>query len=183
MNEQEHIFEYNKYVESENNRKNEQCPNIQSLITEDENSCPNEVPKVPKSYEPQIVGIIIEDTKKGKTNGNRIKNTSLVGKETTVLGKKRSEPDTSNYEINMKEVSENALINIIQFLNEISYVYEGNLFFKISKDLIKDLIKRENFVEKNLDKNIKEILLMMEDIGLQENQNIKNKIKSLLELD
>jgi hypothetical protein len=183
MNEQEHIFEYNKYVESENNRKNEQCPNIQSLITEDENSCPNEVPKVPKSYEPQIVGIINEDTKKGKTNGTRIKNTSLVGKETTLLGKKRSEPDTSNYEINMKEVSENALINIIQFLNEISYVYEGNLFFKISKDLIKDLIKREDFVEKNLDKNIKEILLMMEDIGLQENQNIKNKIKSLLELE
>jgi len=186
MIEQEHIFDYNKYdSESENNRNNEQCPNTQTLTMINGNSFHNEVSKAAKSYETQILGIINEDTKKDKTKGSNKKNTSLYKKETryqtketTLLGNKRPEPDSPNYEKNLKEVSENSWINIIEFLNEISlYVYNSG--FTISKDLI----KREDFAEKNMDKNIKEILLMMEDRGLQKNQSIKNKIKSFLELE
>ena len=186
MIEKEHIFDYNKYdTESENNSNNEQCPNTQLQTMENGNSYHQEVPKAAKTFKTQLVGIKNEDTKKGKTKGTSKKNTSLYEKETryqtketTLLGKKRPEPNTPNYEINFKEVCENALINIIQFLNEISlYVYNSG--FTISKDLI----KREYFSEKNLDKNIKEILLMMEDIGFPKTKSIKNKIKSFLELD
>lgn len=99
-------------------------------------------------------------------------------KETGLLGKKRLEPDTTNYELIMNEIIKNALINYIQFFNDISlYVYRTE--FKINKDLI----QQKDFIEENMNKTLKEILLMMENSGLQENERIENKIKSLIEFE
>jgi len=99
-------------------------------------------------------------------------------KETELLGKKRLEPDTTNYELIMNEIIKNTLINYIQFFNDISlYVYESD--FKINIDLI----QKKDFIEENMNKTFKEILLMMEDSGLKESERFENKIKSLIELE
>lgn len=92
------------------------------------------------------------------------------------LGKKRSHPDTSDYELEMEKAIKNALIDTTQFLNEISTkVYKNNEL---------NLIIREDFSyhKEYLDKSIQEILLE-ENIGHQEKESIEYKIKCLLELE
>lgn len=92
------------------------------------------------------------------------------------LGKKRSHPDTSDYELEMEKAIKNALFDTTQFLNEISTkVYKNNELH---------LIIREDFCYHNkyLNKSIQEILLE-ENIGHQKKESIEYKIKCLLELE
>ena len=150
-----------------------------------ENSGHGETPNTPKSYETQKLTIINKFTQKERTNctsiGNDLRHQT---REITFLGKKTSEPGFSDYEFDMEQISEtviDALTNNIQFLKDMSSNFYGyNLDLKINKDLI----KQKDFIEKNLDKTIKTVLLMMmEDIGPQEKEVIKNEIKTLLELE
>ena len=135
-----------------------------------ENSGHGETPNTPKSYETQKLTIINKFTQKERTNctsiGNDLRHQT---REITFLGKKTSEPGFSDYEFDMEQISEtviDALTNNIQFLKDMSSNFYGyNLDLKINKDLI----KQKDFIEKNLDKTIKTVLLMMvEDIGPQE---------------
>ena len=157
----------------------------------DENSDHDETPNAVKSYETQKITIKNELTQKERTNytsvGNDFSfenNLRHQTREIKFLGKKTSEPGIPDCEFDMEQVSEiviDALTNNIQFLKNIySNFYERNLDFKINKDLI----RQKDFIEKNLDKNIKAILLMMmEDISPQEKEVFKNEIKFLLELE
>ena len=157
----------------------------------DENSGHGETPNTPKSYETQKLTIINEHTQKERTNYTTIGNVFSIGndlshhaREIKFLGKKTSEPGIPDNELDMEQVSEtviDALTNNIQFLKDLSLNFYGyNLDFKINKDLI----KQKDFIEKNLDKTIKTLLLMMmEDIGPQEKEMIKNEIKTILELE
>ena len=157
----------------------------------DENSDHDETPNAVKSYETQKITIKNELTQKERTNytsvGNDFSfenNPRHQTREIIFLGKKTSEPGIPDCEFDMEQVSEiviDALTNNIQFLKNIySNFYERNLDFKINKDLI----RQKDFIEKNLDKNIKAILLlMMEDISPQEKEVFKNEIKLLLELE
>jgi hypothetical protein len=157
----------------------------------DENSDHDETPNAVKSYETQKITIKNELTQKERTNytsvGNDFSfenNPRHQTREIIFLGKKTSEPGIPDCEFDMEQVSEiviDVLTNNIQFLKSIySNFYERNLDFKINKDLI----RQKDFIEKNLDKNIKAILLMMmEDISPQEKEVFKNEIKFLLELE
>ena len=157
----------------------------------DENSGHGETPNTPKSYETQKLTIINEHTQKERTNYTTIGNVFSIGndlshhaREIKFLGKKTSEPGIPDNELDMEQVSEtviDALTNNIQFLKDLSSKFYGyNLDFKINKDLI----KQKDFIEKNLDKTFKALLLMMmEDIGPQEKEMIKNEIKTILELE
>ena len=156
-----------------------------------ENSGHGETPNTPKSYETQKLTIINEITQKERTNYTTIGNDFSIGndlrhqaREIKFLGKKTSEPGIPDNELDMEQVTEtviDALTNNIQFLKDLSSNFYGyNLDFKINKDLI----KQKDFIEKNLDKTIKTLLLMMmEDIGPQEKEMIKNEIQTILELE
>ena len=156
-----------------------------------ENSGHGETPNTPKSYETQKLTIINELTQKERTNYTTIGNDFSIGndlryqaREIKFLGKKTSEPGIPDNELDMEQLTEtviDALTNNIQFLKDLSSNFYGyNLDFKINKDLI----KQKDFIEKNLDKTIKTLLLlMMEDIGPQEKEMIKNKIQTILELE
>ena len=156
-----------------------------------ENSGHGETPNTPKSYETQKLTIINELTQKERTNYTTIGNDFSIGndlrhqaREIKFLGKKTSEPGIPDNELDMEQVTEtviDALTNNIQFLKDLSSNFYGyNLDFKINKDLI----KQKDFIEKNLDKTIKTLLLMMmEDIGPQEKEMIKNEIQTILELE
>ena len=156
----------------------------------DEKLCHDETPNTPKSYETQKLTIINEPTQKERINHTTIGNDFSIGnalryqaREIKFLGKKTSEPGVSDYELDMEQLSEtviDALTNNIQFLKDVSSnSYRYNLDLKINKDLI----KQKDFVEKNLDKTITVLLMMMEDIGPQEKEVIKNEIKTILELE
>ena len=157
----------------------------------DENSGHGETPNTPKSYETQKLTIINEHTQKERTNYTTIGNVFSIGndlshhsREIKFLGKKTSEPSIADNELDMEQVSEtviDALTNNIQFLKDLSSKFYGyNLDFKINKDLI----KQKDFIEKNLDKTFKALLLMMmEDIGPQEKEMVKNEIKTILDLE
>ena len=156
----------------------------------EENSDHDETPNAVKSYETHKLTIKNELTQKQRTNYTSIGNGFSVennsrhqAREIKLLGKKTSEPDIPDKELNMKQVSETvieALTNKIQFLKAISSnFYRVNLDFSINKDLI----SQKGFFEKNLDKTIKEIFLEMKDIDPQEKESLKTKIKSLLELE
>ena len=157
----------------------------------DENSDHDETPNAVKSYETQKITIKNEVTQKERTNYTSVGNDFTFEnnprhqtREIIFLGKKTSEPGIPDCEFDMEQVSEiviDALTNNIQFLKNISSnFYECNLVFKINKDLI----RQKDFIEKNLDKNIKTILLMMmEDISPQEKEDFKNEIKLLLKLE
>ena len=184
-----------KYFEYQvNNISSQEDLNLQSQTSEnmslDESSDHDETPNSPKPYETQKLAIINELTRKERTNYTTIGNgvpfendSRHQPKEVRLLGKKTSGSSIPEHELDMEHVSETAieaLTNEIQFLKVISSnLYGCNLDFKINKDLI----KQKGFIEKNLDKTIKEILLMMQDIDPQEKESIKNKIKSLLEIE
>ena len=191
--EQEKEF-YEFYEDQVNNKSSQEDLNYQSQTSEnmniDESSDHDETPNSPKPYETQKLAIINELTQKERTNYTTIGNgvpfendSRHQPKEIILLGKKTSGPSFPEHELNMEQVSEtvnDALTNRIQFLKVISSnLYGCNLDFKIDKDLI----KQKGFIEKNLDKTIKEILLMMQNIDPQEKESIKNKIKSLLEIE
>ena len=157
----------------------------------DENSDHDETPNAVKSYETQKITIKNEVTQKERTNYTSVGNDFTFEnnprhqtREIIFLGKKTSEPRIPDCEFDIEHVSEiviDALTNNIQFLKNISSNFYGcNFDFKINKDLI----RQKGFIEKNLDKNIKTILLMMmEDISPQEKEVFKNEIKLLLELE
>lgn len=191
--EQEREF-YKYYEEQVNNNSSQEDLNIQSQTSEnmsiDESSDHDGTPNSPKPYETQKLAIINEHTLKERTNYTTIGNgvpfendSRHQPKEVRFLGKKTSGHSIPEHELDMEQVSETvieALTNEIQFLKVISSnLYGCNLDFKIDKDLI----KQKGFIEKNLDKTIKEILLMMQNIDPQEKESIKNKIKSLLEIE
>ena len=157
----------------------------------DENSDHDETPNAVKSYETQKITIKNEVTQKERTNYTSVGNDFTFEnnprhqtREIIFLGKKTSEPGNPDYEFDIEQVSEiviDALTNNIQFLKNISSNFYGcNFDYKINKDLI----RQKDFIEKNLDKNIKAILLMMmEDISPQEKEVFKNEIKLLLKLE
>ena len=190
MNEQINITEYDNYLNG-NNISNQQCPNIQQLtsesnISENGSSAQNETPKDVKSFKTQIIEIKNATTKRGKKNGTNIVNSFLAEKDTryqtkettTLLGNKRPQPDTPDYESIIKEVREQALIDIVQYLNDLSlFIYGYNSDFKIDQNLL----KQENFFETNLDENIKKLLLMMEEDS--EKERINKQMKDILELE
>ena len=195
MSDSEQESELYKYFKDQvNNINSQEDPNYQSQTSEnmsvDESSDHDETPNSPKPYETQKLVIINELTQKERTNYTTIGNcvpfeneSRHPPKEVRFLGKKTSGPSIPEHELDMEQVSETAievLTNAIQFLKVISSkLYGCNLDFKIDKDLI----KQKGFIEKNLDKTIKEILLMMQNIDSQEKESIKNKIKSLLEIE
>lgn len=178
----------NFFNRTEGNINIKQTPNGQSLTLEnmegngisDHNS---EIPKVLKSYVIQNIKIKNESARKGQTNcTNKTyyflseENTRTQTKEETLLGKKRLEPNTPDYESLLKEIGQNALINIVQLLNDISskvYAYKSDFIIN------KDLINVGDFIETNLEESIKEILLMMGE----EKELIQSKIKALIELE
>jgi len=190
MTEQINITGYNNYLNG-NNISNQQCPNIQQLtsesnISENGSSAQNETPKDVKSFKTQIIEIKNATTKRGKKNGTNIVNSFLAEKDTryqtkettTLLGNKRPQPDTPDYESIIKEVREQALIDIVQYLNDLSlFIYGYNSDFKIDQNLL----KQENFFETNLDENIKKLLLMMEEDS--EKERINKQMKDILELE
>ena len=196
MNSKEHESVLVKYFNREEDNGNIQGdPNNLSQTSEnmigDENSDHDETPNAVKSYETQKITIKNELTQKERTNYTSVGNDFTFEnnprhqtREIIFLGKKTSEPGIPDCEFDIEQVSEiviDALTNNIQFLKNIySNFYERNLDFKINKDLI----RQKDFIEKNLDKNIKAILLlMMEDISPQEKEVFKNEIKLLLELE
>ena len=196
MNSKEHESVLVKYFNREEDNGNIQGdPNNLSQTSEnmigDENSDHDETPNAVKSYETQKITIKNELTQKERTNYTSVGNDFTFEnnprhqtREIIFLGKKTSEPGIPDCEFDMEQVSEiviDALTNNIQFLKNIySNFYERNLDFKINKDLI----RQKDFIEKNLDKNIKAILLlMMEDISPQEKEVFKNEIKLLLKLE
>lgn len=144
MTEQINITGYNNYLNG-NNISNQQCSNIPQLtsesnISEKGSSAQNETPKDVKSFKTQIIEIKNATTKRGKKNGTNIVNSFLAEKDTryqtkettTLLGNKRPQPDTPDYESIIKEVREQALIDIVQYLNDISLcIYGYNSDFKI----------------------------------------------------
>ena len=195
MSDSEQESELYKYFKDQvNNINSQEDLNYQSQTSEnmsvDESSDHDETPNSPKPYETQKLVIINELTQKERTNYTTIGNgvpfendSRHQPKEVRFLGKKTSGHSIPEHELDMEQVSETvieALTNEIQFLKVISSnLYGCNLDFKIDKDLI----KQKGFIEKNLDKTIKEILLMMQNIDPQEKESIKNKIKSLLEIE
>jgi hypothetical protein len=183
---------YNYFDKKEDNGSSQEDLYFQSQTSEnmslEENSDHDETPNAVKSYETHKLTIKNELTQKQRTNYTSIGNGFSVennsrhqAREIKLLGKKTSEPDIQ--ELNMEQVIETvieALTNGIQFLKAISSNFYGvNLDFTINKDLI----SQKGFIEKNLDKTIKEILLEMKDIDPQEKESLKTKIKSLLELE
>ena len=195
MSDSEQESELYKYFKDQvNNINSQEDLNYQSQTSEnmsvDESSDHDETPNSPKPYETQKLVIINELTQKERTNYTTIGNgvpfendSRHQPKEVRFLGKKTSGHSIPEHELDMEQVSEiaiEALTNEIQFLKVISSnLYGCNLDFKIDKDLI----KQKGFIEKNLDKTIKEILLMKQNIDPQEKESIKNKIKSLLEIE
>mgnify|MGYP003571361119 CR=1 FL=1 len=195
MNDSEREREFYEYYEAQvKNNSSQEDLNYYSQTSEnmslDESSDHDETPNSPKPYETQKLAIINEHTPKERTNYTTIGNgvpfendSRHPPKEVRFLGKKTSGHSIPEHELDMEQVSETAieaLTNGIQFLKVISSnLYGCNLDFKIDKDLI----KQKGFIEKNLDKTIKEILLMMQNIDSQEKESIKNKIKSLLEIE
>ena len=183
---------YNYFDKKEDNGSSQEDLYFQSQTSEnmslEENSDHDETPNAVKSYETHKLTIKNELTQKQRTNYSSIGNGFSVennsrhqAREIKLLGKKTSEPDIQ--ELNMEQVIETvieALTNGIQFLKAISSNFYGvNLDFTINKNLI----SQKGFIEKNLDKSIKEILLEMKDIDPQEKESLKTKIKSLLELE
>ena len=182
---------FDKHVNDESSQEDlYNQPQTSENMSPDENSDHDETPNAAKSYETQKLTIKNELTQKERTNYTSIGNgfsfeniSRHQPKEIKLLGKKTSEPSIPGHELDMEQVSETvieALTNEIQFIKDISSnIYGISLVFKINKDLI----KQKGFIEKNLDKTIKEILLMMQDVDPQEKERIKNKIKYLLELE
>ena len=182
---------FDKHVNDESSQEDlYNQPQTSENMSLDENSDHDETPNAAKSYETQKLTIKNERTQKERTNYTSIGNGFSFEniprhqpKEIKLLGKKTSEPSIPGHELDMEQVSETvieALTNEIQFIKDISSnIYGISLVFKINKDLI----KQKGFIEKNLDKTIKEILLMMQDVDPQEKERIKNKIKYLLELE
>ena len=196
MNSKEHESVLVKYFNREEDNGNIQGdPNNLSQTSEnmigDENSNHDETPNAVKSYETQKITIKNEVTQKERTNYTSVGNDFTFEnnprhqtREIIFLGKKTSEPGIPDCEFDIEQVSEiviDALTNNIQFLKNISSNFYGcNFDYKINKDLI----RQKDFIEKNLDKNIKAILLMMmEDISPQEKEVFKNEIKLLLKLE
>ena len=182
---------FDKHVNDESSQEDlYNQPQTSENMSLDENSDHDETPNAAKSYETQKLTIKNELTQKERTNYTSIGNgfsfeniSRHQPKEIKLLGKKTSQPRIPGHELDMEQVSETvieALTNEIQFIKAISSnIYRFNLDIKINKDLI----KQKGFIEKNLDKTIKEILLMMQDVDPQEKERIKNKIKYLLELE
>ena len=182
---------FDKHVNDESSQEDlYNQPQTSENMSLDENSDHDETPNAAKSYETQKLTIKNELTQKERTNYTSIGNgfsfeniSRHQPKEIKLLGKKTSEPSIPGHELDMEQVSETvieALTNEIQFIKAISSnIYRFNLDIKINKDLI----KQKGFIEKNLDKTMKEILLMMQDVDPQEKERIKNKIKYLLELE